>query len=188
MSIASITALKRRALSPRRWRGASTRDYRLPRGCGRVSDRAADARQGRQTGVSCDARLTAASRDSGRPGLDWPRRPRPRRRRRSPIAQGSPDGLEPDAALPHDGVSAASGRNARQRVSLREPFRPPPICHRLRPSGSISAPNTRQRRLRQGREPFSDPGARRACLPVARRLQRGVSRGRARLLGRGRGG
>jgi hypothetical protein len=32
-------------------------------------------------------------------------------------AQCSPHGLEPDAALPHDGISAASGRNAGQRVS-----------------------------------------------------------------------
>jgi hypothetical protein len=40
----------------------------------------------------------------------------------------------------------------------------------------------------QMREPFSDLGVRRDCLSVARRLRRGASRGRARLLGRGRGG
>jgi hypothetical protein len=139
----------------------------------------------RSSGPDAAARLPFVQ--SNRPALDWPRRPQPGRRRRSPTrtarrADSNPTGPFLTMAVPRQ-APATQGGGFRSRAISTASHLPP-----MRPFGSMSVPTTRPRRLRQGREPFSDPGARRDGLPVAGRLQRGASRGRARLLGRGRGG
>jgi hypothetical protein len=65
---------------------------------------------------------------SGRPALDWPRRPQQGRRRWLPTREARRTDSNPTRpfltmAFPRQ------GRNAGQRVSLREPYRQPPLCH-----------------------------------------------------------
>jgi allantoate deiminase len=96
--------------------------------------------------------------------------------------------VDADGVSLEEAIREFRGDPAGIAEAARAPGSPAAYAEVHAPSGSMSAPNTRQRRLRQGREPFSDPEARRDCLPVPRRLQRGVSRGRARQLGRGHGG